>query len=61
MWEFSEAGNVTVVTVLASVWVPTVGTIVIDMLRGCVSYLSIFFVFVWVALIIGYGIYVNVP
>ena len=60
MREFSEVGNMTAVTVLASVWLPTAGTIVIDMLRGRISYLSIFFFFVWVALIIGYGILVNV-
>jgi hypothetical protein len=57
MWELWHLGRSTVVAALAALWIPTVVVLLVDIARGFISRWSVGFFFVWVAVVVGGGIY----
>lgn len=59
-WELWNLGRTSAATALACLWVPTVGTLVVDFKKGQVSRASALLFFAWMAVGIGSGIYAYV-
>jgi hypothetical protein len=60
MLELWNLGRTTLVAGLACLWIPTVSMLIADVLKGQVSRVSVALFLVWVAVVIGSGIYAYV-
>ena len=60
MWELWNLGRTSVVFGLAALWIPTIAFLIHDLAYRQVSKGSVFLFLVWVALLVGYGVYAHV-
>ena len=60
MWEFWNLGKTSIMFGLAALWFPSIALLIYDLVHQQVSKGSMFLFFVWIAVVVAYGVYAHV-